>query len=41
MRYLLVMTPRILELIEAIHAMEERSPAALRAMFAAHDSELL
>ena len=40
-RYLLVMTPRILHLIEAIHTMEERSPAALRALFEAHDSELL
>lgn len=40
-RYLLVMTPRILHLIEAIHALEERSSAALRAVFEEHDSELL
>jgi mannose-6-phosphate isomerase-like protein (cupin superfamily) len=40
-RYLLVMTPRILHLIEAIHALKERSPAALRAVFEEHDSELL
>jgi mannose-6-phosphate isomerase-like protein (cupin superfamily) len=40
-RYLLVMTPRILHLIEAIHALKERSTAALRAVFEEHDSELL
>jgi mannose-6-phosphate isomerase-like protein (cupin superfamily) len=40
-RYLLVMTPRILHLIEAIHALKERSPAALRAVFEEHDSEPL
>ena len=40
-RYLLVMTPRILQLIEAIHALEERSAAALQAVFEKHDSELL
>jgi mannose-6-phosphate isomerase-like protein (cupin superfamily) len=40
-RYLLMMTPRTLHLIEAIHALEERSPAALRAVFEQHDSELL
>ncbi|MFL6304377.1 MAG: cupin domain-containing protein [Candidatus Sulfotelmatobacter sp.] len=40
-RYLLVMAPRILHLIEAIHALKERSPAALRAVFEEHDSELL
>jgi mannose-6-phosphate isomerase-like protein (cupin superfamily) len=40
-RYLLVMTPRILHLIEAIHALKERSPATLRAVFEEHDSELL
>ncbi len=36
-RYLLVMTPRIAHLIEAIHA----PGADIPALFAAHDSELL
>jgi uncharacterized cupin superfamily protein len=40
-RYLLVMTSNIYSLIKAIHAMLERSPAALRAVFSTHDSELL
>jgi mannose-6-phosphate isomerase-like protein (cupin superfamily) len=40
-RYLLVMTPRIHRLIQAIHAMTDRSPDKLRAVFAEHDSELL
>lgn len=40
-RYLLVMTANIYTLIQAIHAMNERTPAALRALFAKHDSELL
>jgi mannose-6-phosphate isomerase-like protein (cupin superfamily) len=40
-RYLLVMTASIYRLIQEIHAMPERTPAALRAMFAKHDSELL
>jgi mannose-6-phosphate isomerase-like protein (cupin superfamily) len=40
-RYLLVMTPNIFALIQDIHAMSERSPAALRAVFQQHDSELL
>ena len=38
-RYLLVMTSNIYALIQAIHAMPDRSPAALRAMFEKHDSE--
>ena len=37
-RYLLVMTPRIHALIEALHAGDGRDP---REVFAAHDSELL
>jgi mannose-6-phosphate isomerase-like protein (cupin superfamily) len=41
LRYLLVMTPRIYELIQEIHAMKERSPGALQAMFRKYDSELL
>lgn len=40
-RYLLVMTPNIFALIEGIHTLEERSPAALAALFQEHDSELL
>ncbi|HEY6369003.1 MAG TPA: cupin domain-containing protein [Candidatus Sulfotelmatobacter sp.] len=38
-RYLLVMTSNIYSLIQGIHAMTERSPAALRAVFEKHDSE--
>ena len=40
-RYLLVMTANIFRLIQAIHAMTDRSPANLRAVFKKHDSELL
>lgn len=40
-RYLLVMTSNIYALIQDIHAMTERSPAALRAVFEEHDSELV
>ena len=40
-RYLLVMTGNIYSLIEDIHAMTERSPVALRAVFEKHDSELV
>ena len=40
-RYLLVMTSNIYSLIQDIHALTERSPAALKAMFERHDSELL
>jgi uncharacterized cupin superfamily protein len=40
-RYLLFMTPRILSLIEAIHALKDRSSASLKAVFEQHDSELL
>src|SRR6266853_2405372 len=38
-RYLLVMTSNIYSLIQDIHAMTERSPEALRAVFEKHDSE--
>jgi mannose-6-phosphate isomerase-like protein (cupin superfamily) len=41
LRYLLVMTSNIYGLIQAIHAMPERTPATLRAIFAKYDSELL
>jgi mannose-6-phosphate isomerase-like protein (cupin superfamily) len=40
-RYLLVMTPNIFSLIQDIHAMKERTPAAMDAVFARHDSELV
>jgi mannose-6-phosphate isomerase-like protein (cupin superfamily) len=40
-RYLLVMTSNVYSLIQDIHAMKDRSPAALSAIFAKHDSELL
>jgi len=40
-RYLLVMTANIYSLIQDIHAMTDRSPAALRAVFEKHDSELV
>jgi mannose-6-phosphate isomerase-like protein (cupin superfamily) len=40
-RYLLVMTPNIYRLIQQIHALQDRSAARLREVFAAHDSELL
>jgi mannose-6-phosphate isomerase-like protein (cupin superfamily) len=40
-RYLLVMTSNVYSLIQDIHAMADRSPTALRAVFERHDSELL
>jgi mannose-6-phosphate isomerase-like protein (cupin superfamily) len=40
-RYLLVMTANIYQLIQDIHAMTERTPATLREVFHKHDSELL
>jgi mannose-6-phosphate isomerase-like protein (cupin superfamily) len=40
-RYLLVMTANIYAMIQGIHAMKERTPAALRLLFAKHDSEVL
>jgi mannose-6-phosphate isomerase-like protein (cupin superfamily) len=41
LRYLLVMTPTIYGLIQAIHATADRSPEAMRALFRRFDSELL
>jgi len=41
LRYLLVMTPNVYSLIQDIHAMSDRSPAALKAVFEKHDSELV
>ena len=40
-RYLLVMTSNIYRLIQEIHGMKERTPAALRGVFRKYDSELL
>lgn len=40
-RYLLVMSGNIYSLIQDIHAMTERSPSTLRAVFEKHDSELV
>ena len=39
-RYLLVMTSNICRLIQEIHGMKERTPAALEAVFAKYDSRL-
>jgi len=41
LRYLLVMTANIHQLIQDIHAMKERTPALLQEVFRKHDSELL
>jgi mannose-6-phosphate isomerase-like protein (cupin superfamily) len=41
LRYLLVMSSSIFRLIQEIHAMPERTPSALRVVFAKYDSELL
>lgn len=40
-RYLLFMTPTILKLIQAIHELQDRSPAALAEVFERHDSSLV
>jgi uncharacterized cupin superfamily protein len=40
-RYLLIMTANIFQLIQDIHVMKERTPAALEAVFRKHDSELM
>jgi uncharacterized cupin superfamily protein len=40
-RYLLIMTANIYGLIQEIHALQERTPAALRILFRKHDSDLL
>ena len=40
-RYLLIMTPKIYELIQAIHAMTDRSRPKLSELFRQYDSELL
>jgi mannose-6-phosphate isomerase-like protein (cupin superfamily) len=40
-RYLLVMDARTFALIQAIHAAEDRDPASMRRLFAAHGATLL
>lgn len=40
-RYLLIMTAKTQRLIEAIHAAEDRSPTAIRALFDRYDAEIL
>jgi mannose-6-phosphate isomerase-like protein (cupin superfamily) len=41
LRYLLVMTANIHQLIQDIHALKEKTPATLKEVFRKHDSELL
>jgi mannose-6-phosphate isomerase-like protein (cupin superfamily) len=41
LRYVLIMTPKIHTLVQAIHAAPDRSPASLQALFEKYDSELL
>jgi mannose-6-phosphate isomerase-like protein (cupin superfamily) len=41
LRYLLVMTPRVQRLIDAIHSLTERDDDALATVFSAHRSEYL
>ncbi|HEY7259591.1 MAG TPA: cupin domain-containing protein [Gaiellales bacterium] len=40
-RYVLVMTPRIRALIDALHALDERTSESVAAVFGAHRSEYL
>jgi mannose-6-phosphate isomerase-like protein (cupin superfamily) len=40
-RYLIVMTPNTLRLIDELHALPDRDPAAVRAVFAKYDCEIL
>ena len=40
-RYLLIMTSNVYSLIKEIHAMQSRTPAALRTVFGKYDSDLL
>jgi mannose-6-phosphate isomerase-like protein (cupin superfamily) len=40
-RYLLIMTPRIHQLIQVIHATQDRSADGMRSLFKSYDSELL
>ncbi|MGH3034751.1 MAG: cupin domain-containing protein [Gaiellaceae bacterium] len=40
-RYLLIMTPNTFRLIEEIHALPDRDPATLRALFQKYDCEIV
>lgn len=40
-RYVLVMTSNIYSLVQEIHSLADRSPAAVKAVFEKHNSELL
>jgi mannose-6-phosphate isomerase-like protein (cupin superfamily) len=40
-RYVIVMTPNLMRLIEEIHATTDRDPAAMRLLFERYDSELI
>jgi mannose-6-phosphate isomerase-like protein (cupin superfamily) len=40
-RFLLIMAPKTLRLVEEVHVLSDRSPARLREIFARYDSELL
>ena len=40
-RYLLIMMPNTYALIQAIHALTDRTPESMRELFAKYDSELL
>jgi mannose-6-phosphate isomerase-like protein (cupin superfamily) len=40
-RYLIFMTPTILKLIQAMHELQDRSPAALAVLFEQYDSSLI
>lgn len=40
-RYLLIMSSNIFRLIQEIHTMQERTPAAMKAVFEKYNSELL
>jgi mannose-6-phosphate isomerase-like protein (cupin superfamily) len=41
LRYLLIMSSNIYRLIQEIHALQDRSPASLRALFQKYESELV
>lgn len=40
-RYLLIASPRVFALIDAIHAASDRTPGGMRQLFDAHDADLL
>ena len=41
LRYLLIMTSNVHQLVQEIHATTDRSPASMRDIFRRHDSEIL